>query len=259
VYLWEPSDSDYNWATEESVPKFVIYFNKGRNTAGGCGGKRNDCLYDALLELVGKDNLPWVCPGELKKFLGIGRTDLVDIAMMPMIDKRLNRKARVKINIMGDHTYTSTANCVKEANITLSNAHYKRVKSGKKVRGVKKYEKRPLLYHWNDNRSATVVFNGEKKWEMTEAEFRTERKNTKSEYIMIPASKKVKVDKKWVRMGLKKQYGQFIREADELKKYTHGELNMYKTGTDTTTISEYIQRTTKTLIPDPIYQMRWNG
>jgi hypothetical protein len=104
-----------------SFTHFNIYYMKNAPKKGGCNGSRNDCLFDCLKQLVIHD-FPWKYPASLKTYLKLERNDKVDIDLIPQLEEKLQA---YKINVTGDHTYTSTkdARCV--INLKLINSHYK--------------------------------------------------------------------------------------------------------------------------------------
>ena len=245
VRIYEPYYDDEKIV--DNVPKFVIYFNKPKGTAGRCDDYLGDCFYWALVDLIGKKDLPWPCAGELKKWVGVKRADGIDIADMEKIDKKLNRHCRVKINIVGDHQYQSTSKCLREANIELSACHYTAIKKKQKVYSPK-YENRPLFHYWDIEEKRHRLFDGEKKWTCNETEYK-ELLNSKK-YVMFYADPK---------RSMKKQFGEFVREAENIKKLTKGEINPFKTGRESRTIVEYMERISKTFSPEPILldEMEW--
>ena len=138
----------------------------------------NDCLYDCLVLALLTDN-KFKSPSDLKKFVGIGRTDSVDIAHIPLIETKLKG---VAINITGDHTYTSTVKSNKVINIKLIDGHYKLDNSdNKKVHNVS-YREKPIIMF---NRKTKEAYDGTRTWTLTLKEIKSYKDCVKSDYLLI--------------------------------------------------------------------------
>ncbi len=97
---------------------------------------------------------------DLKKFVGVKGTDLISIDSIPKIEEKLQN---YKINVTGDHTYTSTRNKLQEINLKLHNEHFTLDKPKlKKSYGYSYKERKPLIYGKKDVKNMYKVFDGEK-------------------------------------------------------------------------------------------------
>jgi hypothetical protein len=240
IYMWDPTEYDGDVAVDNSVTKFAVFIHKGKPTAGGCGNL-NNCLWDSIKSFIGEEN-PWYTPKAMKRYLGLKENDYIDISYMPKIDKKLNQfKCKSKINIMGDHTYTSTANCVREINVKLENAHYTPIHTRQDLHLSTTYDRTPIMFRYNaNNPKIMLLHDGYKRWEVDIDQFNL----LKKKHIMIAAERK-KVDycecelcresKPAEAKSLKDQLKSWVKNAMKLQHATYNKINMFKTGADNKT------------------------
>lgn len=229
----------------ESFPAFQIYYMKNAPRKGGCTGQRNDCLFQCLKKVL-LETMPWKYPASFKKYLKIDRNDLVDIAYMPQIENKLKT---FRINVSGDHTYTSTRECTRVINLKLLNGHYKLDTKDKclQIKGIAFAEKLPMMYK-NDSHNTTkrvyTAQDGEK--DISFEEFRNIKDNpVSSAFILIPCDK---------NNSLQNEYISFVNDANMLKEETNGLINLFKTGTIVKTALNLFNHFQKSITPEPIGQ-----
>ena len=223
---------------------FQIYWMKNPTKQGGCAGKRNDCLFNCIKSVL-KDHMLWKFPATLKKILGIPRNDPIDISYIPQIEQKLDT---FKINVTGDHTYTSTKQCNREINLTLINGHYKvNLKSTNvPIKGIAYKDKEHVLYKMSkDNKTINAIDSRKVVFIMPEEEFKQIRANPISNSkLLIPARTK----------DILAEYEEFIKDADLLKKESNGLINMYQTGTIVKTSKKLFNHFQQSISPEQIEQ-----
>lgn len=80
----------------------------------------------------------------------------------------------MRVNITGDHVYTSTLGGHKEINLRLVNGHYKVDKENMyTTKGIANKEKKPLVLD-KDN----TVYDGKKKWTVSKEDISEPVQNT---------------------------------------------------------------------------------
>ena len=246
IKLFSYDDYDgVNIEDQEHYAAFNIYICKNGPTAGG-NSELNDCLWFCLKDVLG-DKIPWETGGKLKKFLRVPRKNKLDISLIPEIERKLRRH---KINVTGDHVYTSPKDCVKEINLVLENGHYK-LNKNMIIRGIAYQEKKPLLYKFGEN-GTVVTFNGNKEKLINKQDFQKIKSNpVSSKYILIPFEKPQSGQ---AENSMKEQYGNFIKVAKGLKEVTDGKVNLFKTGTYAKTALELFYSFNMDIKPDDILQ-----
>ncbi|EGG15647.1 hypothetical protein DFA_10489 [Cavenderia fasciculata] len=116
--------------------------------AGGCNGKENDCLWEAMMLICPKTTRSvFSTPESLKEAIGLDRTDLVPLDKIHEIESRL--PSRFKIIKKRDY----------------------------KVHGVASKEKKPIVYQYLDD-GTVKLFNGIEYSNCTKTEFEVNRRNT---------------------------------------------------------------------------------
>ena len=221
----------------------------------------NDCLYNSIKSVL-RDNMPWNAE-QFKVFLGLKRNDKVDISLIKKIDDKLKTH---KINVLGDHIYSSIKEkpSLLNINLILKDGHYEVDKSKIiTVKGIAHTSKRTLIYDKDLN---VYDSNGERK--ITKDEFKSYKTNpVSSTYVLVPYDKecdvfkeieikKTKKDKNYVPKipSMKDIYEQFNRDAKILKNETKGIINMFKTGTHAKTALNLFQYFCKDIFPEHIKQ-----
>ncbi len=241
IALYNIDSYDQDDEPEQDVfSEFQIYFMKTGPKQGGCDGKRNDCLFDCLKKTV--DDMPWKFPSSMKKFLDVERNDKIDIGLIPKIEERIEQ---YKINVTGDHTYTSVKKCQRVINIKLINGHYKlAVNKNSLAHGCAYTEKKPLFYGKTDANGLVSVYDENGERIISNSELKDiKTKPITSPYTAIPIDNSISVEE---------QYEQFIKDADELKVKTDGLINLYKTGTNVRTALKLFDHFNNTISAEPI-------
>jgi hypothetical protein len=236
VILYDYSDSGDIDEEPDFFKEFRIYVAKNGDRVGG-KDKYNDCLYNAIKDVLKKD-LIFNSPEELKEFLKVARNDGVHIDKINQLEKKLE----IRINITGDHIYSSVLKGHKEINLRLENGHYSLDKTKTyKTYGINNKEKKPLILDINNN-----VYDGENTWKITKEELKEFRKNfMQCEYVIIPIDQ---------NKTLEETYNKFVEDADILKTETKGQINLYKTGCNTKTASKLFETYAKQYYAEEIKQ-----
>lgn len=244
VYFYNINSYDKGEVEEQDhFSGFQIYYRKDAPKKGGCSGVRNDCLYNSIKSVMGQD-IPWMYPGSMKKFLNLERNDMVDISHIPAIEKKLKS---FRINVTGDHTHTSVlSKCQRLINLKLVNAHYKlsTIAGALKVKGIAFEDKLPLFY--DNYKCINYAYSLDKGLhELSKTEFHLIRsKPISSKYILIHARSK----------DLLTEYNQFIIDANILKAKTDGLINLYRSGSCRSTALHLFNHFNKSIIAEPILQ-----
>lgn len=196
----------------DSFSDFQIYYIKNAPRAGGCTNKFNDCLYYCLKDAMGEHH-KLKNPAQLKKVLGLKRYDKVPIECIRTIDEH---NPTFKVNVSGDHTYTSTKTCARTINLKLINGHYKLVHDDIKVHGISYKEKIPLL-HKRLDKDYYPVYDAKSGERLLDVQtFNTIKKRPlESEFILVPVDPDSSD-------SIKEQHDAFIIAADTLKQETNG-------------------------------------
>ncbi len=226
------------------VDAFQVYYMKNAVAAGGCDNKQNDCLWECLTTALGPHQ-KMKSPSQLKTFLKLKRNDLVPISCMQTIENNLNL---FRINVSGDHTYTSTKQCPRTINLKLLDGHYTLQAAKIRVPGVAYKEKIPLMYTL-DNAAYTVFDpkNGERV--ITKQQFKEMKaKPVSSLYTLIPTDPKSKE-------SMPIQYAAFLCDAKTLKVESKGLINLFKTGTHVKAALSLFNHFNKTVTSEPIRQV----
>lgn len=166
---------------------FNIMKNPKRQPAGGNDSINNDCLFDAIMnglkynfELLPKSMR---YASQWKKSLKLDRNDKIPFSMIPTLEEKL----KIKINVVGDHNYTSVYESFHEVTIKLKNEHYTYVEQRSKdiLKAVKindKIKESKKLYVYTDHKN---IFDGSKMFSLPENEFLTMIKNKRFSNISL--------------------------------------------------------------------------
>ena len=175
----------------------------------------NDCFWFCLNNGIPQYN-PWKKPEDLKKFLKIGRGDLIGLKHMEQIEREI---AKVGINISGDCFYISKLGHLKNLNLVLKNNHYQ-INHGlnRKVKFCSYTDKTILLY----NKTERIGFDGTNEIYVDE-EYYDEILNFKTEYMIVERTK--------FHLSVSDEYEQYIKLINDLKNKSNGLINIYRTGT----------------------------
>jgi hypothetical protein len=254
----------------------ITFFQYNPPTNGGANSKYNDCLWIALRKIITDDVVfrhsytgknPLETPKHFKRYLEINRTDKIDISLIPVIEQ-IPQLKDYKINVTGDHIYTSPKECRYEINILLKDGHYT---YNKQAQGYKTKtffeEKVPVLYRYNKTNQSVVIYDGKETKVVNRTLIPKLVDDYKSGFIYVKADdflfkrekSKVLIDGKVVyekekEKPLDELYPIFIQYTEELKKHSNGKINLYKTGSIYNTALDLFNRFTKSIVPEEILE-----
>jgi hypothetical protein len=244
IAMYNIDSYDDEGPEDDSFTDFQIYYLKDAPKKGGCSGKRNDCLFNCLKSVV--QNMPWKYPASMKKYLNVERDDKIHIDLVREVEHKLGT---YKINVTGDHTYTSTKDCQRVIDLELTDGHYKIVTNNSvKLWGVAHNEKIPLICKKVDGEGMHEVYDiHEGLRKMSSKDVSNHKSLPKSsKYTIVPAQD---------GSLLKDQCSEFHRVADNLKEKTKGLINLYKTGTYVKTALHLFNHFNQTITAEPIGQV----
>ncbi len=262
IHMYTHSDSpDNTHADPEFYPRFVIYFTKTGPSAGGCDGYFNDCFWEILDVVLGKDQ-PWETPAELKLEFGVERTAPIDISLMPKIEDRLLKNNSTKLNIFGDHTYISTSNKLQEIKIKLVDGHFKLSETHReKLHGISPYvEKKLLMYKFDDSTTPSTVitynaFDSLKEITISKEQFKEIKKKPRfGKYLLIEPENRKHNNKEKTPFTLAEEWEATMKEAIDIKEKTNSFINPFKTGCDVNSSIVLFDHFTKHITPNIIEQ-----
>ncbi len=219
--------------------RFDVFLLKKPSNEGGTDNKYNDCLFFALKRAC-NNNFPWNYPWTFKKYLSLGRSDLVPIDRLAKIEHALDN---YKINVAGDYIYQSTKDAKFEINLILKNNHYSLNTSHiQNLHGVAHEEKKILFYRYLDD-GTKETYDGFEIKILNKQEFEAIYKNPyTSEYLPVISHKE----------DMTQEYHKFIKDIDELKSETNGLINCYKTGGYVQTALKLFYHYTQSINPEII-------
>ena len=136
MHLWTDGDYqsgayfDYSGYTDNTtIPKSYINIfidPKGAPT-GGKGKDKYDnlCFYKCIKHSLSEKAKDLKSGKKFMTRFKLSIDDPIDISLIPAIEKTTG----ISINVIGDHTYTSTYNADKRVLLNLSNGHYTLIKN----------------------------------------------------------------------------------------------------------------------------------
>lgn len=207
----------------DETNQFAIYFWKDPEAAGGTDDLFNDCLFNCISRALNKIALPSNCNKAhmLKKKLKLKIDDKVPIKLMPEVEKIFN----AKINVTGDHVYTSASNARRLIHLKLENEHYTlchKHRSGELMRGITCKTQEIHMYQNNDDGTATA-YDGKKEYAVSYIEIYKangkEKFKVSMQYVKAPSK----------NAPLKEQYDEFIKDVDDAKLHSNEVIDLYKT------------------------------
>lgn len=268
--IWDPSeyDSDKLIDDPKQMSKLQKWYNDGdavisqfniwfvyKETAGGCDGEFNDCLWNCIYNAYG-GNLPinprtdepvFKMPYKLKKYLQIDRKAKVNANdHIDRVEGRLKRG----INIEGDVVRQQKIQSKNPINLVLKGGHFVlKTENAYKVAGISYKEKKPLIYKFNKDKMVYDCYDGQYFTLQTD-EFYKKRNNPISDEHTIIRCFEGK------SYTLESAFNEFTQQADKLKEITFGKINLYKTGRFTKTAIKLFYDTIKSMPAcDPIEQV----
>jgi hypothetical protein len=244
ISLYKPTDSPDDPANEQpDYSEYSYYLLKDdRPTKGGLG-EYNDCLYLALKKAIPID-IPFKTGAQLKKFLGLHRNAKVDITLIPKIEEKLKT---YKINVTGDHVYSSPKDCLKEINLKLVKSHYIFNSAIKSYPYHVNFNEKPIMIYDVLDNGFVTTYEGIVKSLITKKLLGKHTKDFSNSHVWV------KKDSKSTQT-IEEYYVQFIKDAQTLKEASNGLVNLFKTGSDYDTALSLFNKYTKTIFPDHIEQ-----
>ena len=234
-YYGEDDDDEPN-----KFKQFAIFIIPAYGKKGGCSGLYNECLFDCLYQILQKD-LPWKCDKELKQFLGLKINEKVHLDLIKKVETKLPKH---KINVSGDHIYTSVKKSPHTIEIKLLQGHYSLKNKPLIQKGIAYEEKAPMIYQRDEYKYK--VFDGLKIKTISFETFKNIRQNPRtSSYVLIHCDE---------NLTLEQTFTNFVVDADKLKIETNGLINLYKTGSNLKTAMKLFYDMNKSLVPDTINQ-----
>ena len=233
VRLYSNADSDnYIDPDQQNFHRVILYLTgRDRNTKGGTT-EFNDCLYNCFKFVFGVNIDQFIeSPAHLKQMLGLQRKDKIDYQLLSKLETKLS----IRINVEGDYTYISDhKEYIYEINLILADGHYTvntKVQYAKKLKSHFR-EKKPILYKIFDQ--TIEYYDG------------IEIKTVPRHKLLSLVRNQIHSDYIWVNVGDKnlskcfiELFNEFHNDAKLMKTVTKGKINLYKTGTNTST-AEYL-------------------
>ena len=237
----EPSiynPDEYGETLKNNFQQTAIYFvEKGhRSKKGGASDdKSNNCLWEVINRYLNNKN-PFKEPYDLKKYLKLHIDAKIDIADMPKIEKALKT---FKINITGDHTYTSPITSLKSIDIKLIDGHYlidNKITSERCKYNTNKFHNKAskIVMH---NKFTGMAYDGKTLYKMGNNEYYS--------YYKSHSTCNLIQHDYTCKLTLEEEYNLFIHDAEILIKETNGVINLYKSGDNNTTILNLFDKYTK--------------
>ncbi len=234
----------------DKIKSFMILFTKDTGNKKVGNSEHNDCLYDCLKAAIPLFRYIYKTPKEFKKSLGLKRNDKVPISLIPKIEDELKN---YRINIYGDCQYYSKKDILDspyEVNLCSTKEHVYSLKKNSSSRmdcykGISYEERRPLFFKLSTNNpESIVVYDGKKTYEESYKKYLKKRaKPLSSDVLYIKCNPDV---------DMEKEYNEFKKDADFIKKVSNGNYNLYKSGKDIKCVLQRFQRLNKNLVADSI-------
>jgi len=241
----------------QNYHKFVIFYCV-QNGAGGCDDGTNDCFYERLEQLNCK---PFDTPTDLKKFLKIGRKDLVSIDHIKKIEASTYMKG-YKINVSGDVQYVSMKKANREINLLLKDEHYNIDRDIHKIRYKGKHrllnnKDKQILVHGKKKDNLFLCYNGKKEFTITAEEMKTIN-STHVEDVNNPLTRYVpfefEANKEKGITTLETYYRYMMDACKQLTTATKGIVNLKRSKTVAKAAFEVYDRFQKTIFFDNVKQ-----
>lgn len=232
IKMWTPAwgtnedddkDNITNWYDDGNgkVDEFYI-FVQSFDPEGG-RDKNNDCLYNCLYSLL-KEKLTdlYDAPWKLKQALHVAKDAMINTnEHIDKIEKWLN----IGIFLEGDKNRTPKIEAKNNIHLIFQDRHFSVKKTKKQHQPVNHFEERQVIYyHFNKETDDFTFYDGEYKDEEKESFLQ----KIKDQYTFESKQFYIKCANK---ANLKKEYKEFVKNADKLKEITKGRINMYRTGT----------------------------
>ena len=217
---------------------------------GGCDGKYNDCMYDALESILGtKLTKKYPTKQGFKQGLKLKPKDQVHKDLIPLIEQKLN----VNIEVEGDVMYASPYHHDITVPLILTTNHWTANKEKLNNKGLAtntSFKECKVVFRAHDKDSNTFMcYDGETHFNLSVHDMKQELckpMSSKSKCIFI---KERMLKKDTHQDKLENKHREFTDQADKLKKITNGRINMYKTGKVKDTALQLFSSTIKHIEP----------
>lgn len=211
------SDYDRVFNDQNEINHTIFYVDVTNDLDDGGHDPNNDCFYNAIKKACPANFITkiWKTGGCLKKYLNLDRLAMISIQHIPAIETKMKK---IGIHVSGDVVYTSLSNSKMNIHLKLLNNHYTiNYKINAKCRSL--YSEKEILLH---DKLTKKGYNGVEFIDMT-PEFFQDTYTFKNNYILVP--------RQTPKITHEEEYKLYIKLADDLKEYTNGRINLYKTGT----------------------------
>jgi hypothetical protein len=212
ISLYKPTDSPDDPGNEQpDYSEYSYYLLKDNRPTKGGLNEYNDCLYLALKKTIPLD-IPFKTGAQLKKFLGLQRNAKVDISLIPKIEEKL---ITYKINVTGDHVYSSPKDCLKEINLQLVKGHYTFNTALKSYSYHVNFNEKPIMIYDVLDNGLVTMYDGNVKSLITKKELGKQTKDFSNTHVWV----KKEVEKKtytWVKKEIEKDTYDWIRKENEI-------------------------------------------
>ena len=218
--------NDYDEFDEdpEQYTAFRFHFIPTPPPAGGAD-QNNDCVINCIKKVIQsfRNNID---PAELKKRLGLERSDLVPVDQMHQVEQYIYdvTNQQYAIYVTGDHEYTSGLNTPKQIHLILSNKHYK-LNNDKFIKSklISHKEKPILMFEFQG--SDIVTYDGDEIGTISREEYDENRKNViTAPYILV----KKDFCASFKNMCIEEAYEAYIKMANDMKSKTFDKINFLK-------------------------------
>lgn len=256
IKIFDPQDSP----TIEERPEIEWYvvsvIPRARNIGGTGGDGKNDCLWHAIRLCVEKIPEGFGRPCLIKTKLGLDRCAAIPIEKITMLEDLM----KITIDVTGDHLYHSTKDYPQKITISLINGHYdKAVVKGERHAEMKdlflaKKEDTKIVLYFHDYDTGTTTYINERQERVSEDSSNNRGYLTKyrNEFIFVDGDNKSISNLLSKGATYEEKYTEYIEMCNELKKRTHGLINLYRTFNIKGAVLSYLYLTTKSICPQPI-------
>lgn len=216
---------DEDWINEISSFEILLYKVKSKkkkkeDEKGGATDFKNDCLYNCLFKAFGGEVKNFKRASRLKSFLNLKRCEKIHIDKLSILEKQFQTEIFVKGDCerIPDHNYT------RKIVLNLKNQHYT-LSNHRSKQLLKTHvydDKQPIFYKYENGKA--IICDGEiQTIAIQELQFNKKQQQRRPQqdpnlYIYSKAK------------DMKKEYNEFIKNADLLKKETNDLVNLYQCG-----------------------------
>ena len=229
--IYDPADEygeDFTGKPLSKIQYIDIYIMEVPKQGGNLKPEyQNDCLYYALFNAVqnNKNLLPKQIGSQklLKSYLGLERSDKIDISLIPKVDKLFKDYS---IMVSGDAIYTSPKNTKLKIHILFKKGHYSLIANeGRNKSNMKacKNKNSDDLYSYIFNSDSTcLIYGKEGEKEITKKEFLKMQDEQSKKYTLIRLNKYSK------HKTLETVYNETKLQREELLTASDNKIDLYR-------------------------------